>query len=105
VIGGGTKQLAEGLVKKHGAKTYFAVMTGGNADVSGQTDRQTSVSWHDIPEEIGVNYLSTFEAAGDGTFAQQQRVVAVRSKAAASNRQKIWAAAKALKRAVLPGSE
>jgi adenine/guanine phosphoribosyltransferase-like PRPP-binding protein len=96
VIGGGTMRLAQRLMKKHGAKTYFAVMCGEGADATGQANLHTNVSWHDRPEEIGVNYLSTLQEDEDGNVTQKQEVIAVRGKEAISNRKRIHTAAKAL---------
>lgn len=96
IIGGGTMRLAQRMMKKHGAQTFFAVMCGEGADVTGQPNLHTSVSWHDRPEEIGVNYLSTIRQNPDGTISQQQEVVAVRGAEAVRNRQRIQQAAKAL---------
>jgi hypoxanthine phosphoribosyltransferase len=96
VIGGDTMRLAQRLMKKHGAETYFAVMCGEGADATGQANLQTNVSWHDRPEEIGVNYLSTLHEDKDGNVSQKQEVIAVRSKEAIDNRRRIQAAAKAL---------
>lgn len=96
VIGGGTMRLAQRLMKKHNAQTYFAVMCGDGADATGRRDLQTRVSWHDRPEEIGVNYLSTLEANPDGTVTQKQEVIAVRGVEAIRNRQRIQQAARQL---------
>ena len=96
VIGGGTMRLAQRLMRKHKAQTYFAVMCGEGADVTGKQDLHTSVSWHDRPEEIGVNYLSSVKLNTDGTITQMQEVVAVRAIQAVRNRQKIQEAAQQL---------
>jgi adenine/guanine phosphoribosyltransferase-like PRPP-binding protein len=97
VVGGGTKKLAQRLMKKHGAKTYFAVMSGDGADVSGDPDRGSgSVSWHDNPEHIGINYLSSVVRNSDGSTTEKQVVVPVRTEEAASNRKAILKAAKSL---------
>lgn len=96
VIGGGTMRLAQRLMKKYDAQTYFAVMCGGNADATGKRDLHTHVSWHDRPEEIGVNYLSSIRDNPDGTVTQKQEVIAVRGIGAIYNRQQIQAAAKQL---------
>lgn len=96
VIGGGTKLLAQRLMEKHGAQTHFAVMCGEGADATGKQDLHTRVSWHDRPEEIGVNYLSTFTQEADGSIVQKQEVVAVRGNEAVSNRQRIQKAARQL---------
>lgn len=96
VIGGGTMRLAQRLVNKYGAKTYFAVMCGEGANVSGQPNLHTTVSWHDRPEEIGVNYLSSLFEKADGSVTQRQEVVAVRGEEAIRNRRRIQTAAKAL---------
>ncbi len=93
VIGGGTMRLAQRLMKKHNAQTYFAVMCGEGADATGKRDLKTHFSWHDRPEEIGVNYLSTLEANPDGTVTQKQEVIAVRGVEAIRNRQRIQQAA------------
>lgn len=93
VIGGGTMRLAQRLMKKHNAQTYFAVMCGEGADATGKRGLHTNVSWHDRPEEIGVNYLSTVQQNPDGTITQKQKVVAVRSVEAISNRLRIQQAA------------
>lgn len=73
IIGGGTMRLAQRLVKKHGAKAYFAVMCGNGADATGQPD---------------------------GTVTQKQEVIAVRGKEAVSNRKRIQSAAKTLQKVV-----
>jgi hypothetical protein len=96
VIGGGTKRLTERLMKKYGAQTYFAVLCGDGADVAGRSKLKTRVSWHDRPEEIGVNYLSSIKANSDGSFTQKQEVVAVRGLEAVANRRKIQEAARQL---------
>ncbi len=96
VIGGGTKLLAKRLMTSHGAKAYFAVMCGEGADATGQFDQQTFVTWHDHPDEIGVNYLSTVAEDADGNVIQQQEVVAVRGDKAVKNRRKIHEAARNL---------
>lgn len=96
VIGGGTMRIARRLMEKHGAKTYFAVMCGDGADASGQANLHTNVSWHDRPEEIGVNYLSTIYENPDGSATCHQEVVAVRAKEAITNRKRIFEAAKIL---------
>jgi adenine/guanine phosphoribosyltransferase-like PRPP-binding protein len=98
VIGGGTMRLAQHLMKKHGAQTYFATMCGQGGDVTGQPILNTHVSWHDRPEEIGVNYLSTLQKNPDGSISQRQEAKAVRGLEAASNRQRIQQAAKSLRR-------
>lgn len=98
VIRGGTMRLAQRLMEKHGAQTYFAVMCGEGADATGAQDLKTRVSWHDRPEEIGVNYLSTFHENSDGTVTQKQEVLAVRGEEAIRNRQRIQQAAKELVR-------
>lgn len=100
VIGSGTMRLAQRLVKKHGAKTYFAVMCGNKADATGQPDLHTNVSWHDRPEEIGVNYLSSLYELTDGTVNQRQEVIAVRGEEAIRNRKRIQSAAKSLQKVV-----
>ena len=96
IIGGGTKQLTERLMQKHNAHTYFAVLCGSGADVAGSDELKTRVSWHDRPEEIGVNYLSYVENNPDGSFTQKQEVVAVRGLEAVTNRRKIQEAARQL---------
>lgn len=96
VIGGGTKLLAQNLMKQHDAETFFAVMSGGGADASGGINLNTHVSWHDKPEEIGVNYLSTVEKNTNGSVTQKLEVVAVRGLEAIRNRQMIQRAAKRL---------
>ena len=96
VIGGGTMRLAQCLMKKHNAQTYFAVMCGEGADATGRRDLRTNVSWHDRPEEIGVNYLSTLEENPDGTITQQLKVIAVRATEAMNNRKQIQQAARRL---------
>jgi adenine/guanine phosphoribosyltransferase-like PRPP-binding protein len=96
VIGGGTMRLAQRLMKKHGAQTYFATMCGQGGDVTGQPSLNTHVSWHDRPEEIGVNYLSTLHENPDGTISQRQEAIAIRGVEAIRNRQRIQQAAKAL---------
>jgi len=98
VLGGGTMRLAQRMMDKHGAQTYFAVMCGDGADATGQANLHTNVSWHDRPEEIGVNYLSTIQENPDGTVSQQQEVIAVHSSEAIRNRRRIQRAAKALQR-------
>jgi hypothetical protein len=89
-------RLAQRLMKKHNAQTYFAVMCGEGADATGKSDLHTHVSWHDRPEEIGVNYLSTLQQNCDGSVTQKQEVIAVRSIEAIRNRQRIQKAAKQL---------
>lgn len=96
VIGGGTMRLAQLLMKKHDAQTYFAVMCGEGADATGKRELQTWVSWHDRPEEIGVNYLSTIQQHPDGTVSQKLQAVAVRSAKTIHNRQRIQDAARKL---------
>jgi len=96
VIGGGTMRLAQRLMEKHNAQTYFAVMCGEGADATGQPNLHTHVSWHDRPEEIGVNYLSAIQENPDGTISQGQEVLAVRGVEAIRNRQRIHLAAKSL---------
>lgn len=96
VIGGGTKRLASGLVQKHNADSYFAVMCGTNADATGNEQLHTTVSWHDRPEEIGVNYLSSVEEDADGDQIHRQVAVPVKDEKATRNRQAIQKAAKAL---------
>jgi adenine/guanine phosphoribosyltransferase-like PRPP-binding protein len=96
VIGGGTMRLAQRLMKKHNAQTNFAVMCGEGADVTGKKDLHTHVSWHDRPEEIGVNYLSTLQENSDGSITQKQEVIAVRGIEAIRNRQQIHQAAQQL---------
>jgi len=96
VIGGGTMRLAQRLMEKHGAQTYFAVMCGEGADATGHEVMNSFVSWHDHPEEIGVNYLSSVQENPDGTIAQEQKAVAVRGLKAIKNRRQIHIAAKAL---------
>lgn len=96
VVGGGTKRLAERLVKKHGAQTYFVVMSGGGADATGELDQNTFVSWHDNPEAIGVNYVSTVAYGAEGGVDTTLQVVPVRTKCALGNRQRIFTAAQAL---------
>jgi len=100
VIGGGTMRLAQRLMKKHGAKTYFAVMCGNGADATGQSNLHTNVAWHDRPEEIGINYLSSLYENPDGTVVQRQEVLAVHGKEAIRNRKRIQAAAKVLQKVV-----
>lgn len=104
VIGGGTKRLAEMLVEKHGAKSFFAVMSGGKADATGEPDLRTNVSWHDRPEHIGVNYLSTLRELTDGSFAQYQEVVPVRDPQAIANRVLIQQAAITLGKVAKPAT-
>lgn len=94
VIGGGTMELAKSLVEKYGAKAYFAVMCGGGADTTGNPKRQTNVSWHDRPEEIGVNYFSGIALDENGDIVQTQKVIAVRAEAAVNNRRRIQVAAR-----------
>lgn len=96
IVGGGTRRLAEKLVRKYDAESFFAVMSGPGADATGQQQRHTIVSWHDKPEEIGVNYLSTLYEDSDGTVVQRQEAVPVKGAAASSNRKKIQRAAKLL---------
>ncbi len=96
VIGGSTLRLAHRLMEKHNSQTYFAVMCGEGADATGKRDLQTHVNWHDKPEEIGVNYLSTLELNPDGTVTQNQEVIAVRTAEAVRNRQRIQEAARKL---------
>lgn len=96
VVGGGTKRLAERLVRKHGAQSYFVVMSGGGADATGEPQQNTYVSWHDDPEEIGVNYVSTVGYGTEGTLETTLQAVPVRSKRALQNRARIFTAARAL---------
>lgn len=97
VVGGGTKRLAKRLMKKHQAQTYFAVMSGNDADVSGDASRSSgSVSWHDSPAEIGVNYLSSVAVNTDGSVTERLKAQPVRGRAAQVNRQKIQAASRNL---------
>lgn len=96
IVGGGTHRLAKRLLKKHGAKVSFVVMTGTGGDASGSLARNTSVSWHDRPEEIGVNYMSIMVQNSDGTITDQLRPVVVKDDRAVRNRKVIINAAKSL---------
>jgi len=96
VIGGGTAQLAKELMHKYDAETYFGVMCGPGADVTGDHTQRTGVSWHDKPEEIGVNYLSGMFINTDDSVSQSQKAVAVRAPQAVKNRNQIFEAAKRL---------
>lgn len=96
VVGGGTMLLSQRLMERHGAKTYFAVMSGDGADVTGSPKKNTTVVWHDRPEHIGVNYLDAVKVNTDGSVTETQKPVVVRAPEAVANRQKIAAAAKAL---------
>lgn len=96
VIGGGTMRLAQRLMKRHNAQTYFAVMCGQGADATGNIDLGTHVTWHDRPEEIGVNYLSSLQENSDGTITQKLEVIAVQGVEATRNRQRIQQAARQL---------
>lgn len=98
VINGGTMRLAKQLMKKHGAQTFFAVMCGQGADVTGKDELKTRVSWHDNPDEIGINYLSTLRQNTDGTVTQELKAHVVRGEGALRNRQKIQDAAANLSR-------
>lgn len=82
VNGGGTRRLTERLVGQHGATSYFAVMRGGGADVSGMPhDDWIKPGWSDRPEEIGVNYISLEENDTNVAwqFGRTHKVVAIRS--------------------------
>lgn len=95
VYGGGTKRLSEELVRKYNAQTYFGVMAGGGGDVTGQ-EEGASVSWHDNPKELGINYLSTLTEGNNGTIEQSQKVLAVRGLQVISVRRRIYSSARKL---------
>ncbi|QQS20378.1 phosphoribosyltransferase [Candidatus Saccharibacteria bacterium] len=104
VTGGGTKQLAQLLMEKHSAQTYYGVMHGEDADVTGKREPDKNVSWRDRPEESGINYLSAIWEKPDGTIAQTLTAVAVPGVKARHNRWLIQEAARRLPTALVLGA-
>lgn len=74
VIGGGTKRLTERLAARHNAQSFFAVMVGGGADVSGRPSSGIDgLGWNDDSNEVGVNYFSPFSNLPDGSWNERLR--------------------------------
>lgn len=97
VAGGGTRRLTERLAAPHGAQTYFAVMRGGRADVSGMPgDNWAKPAWSDDSETIGVNYVSISVEDEEGGYQTVDSVQALRNDSSRRVRRRMYGAVKQL---------
>ncbi len=93
VCGGDTRRLTQRLASSHGARSYFAVMRGDGADVSGMPgDNQAKPGWSDDGTKTGVNYVTEMTLGPDGQYYEAQTVHAIRSEEARQNRQRLQSA-------------
>lgn len=97
VNGGGTRRITDNLASLYDAQTYFAVMRGDRADVSGwEGENWAKPAWTDMPHMIGVNYTSVVHVDDELGLSQTDTVVAIRNGDSIGLRKRLHKAAKKL---------